>query len=84
MMKLVKIAALALALLAIPLSSANAGIYIGVGRPYYYRPYYRPYYGPSVYIAPAPVYVAPPPVYVQPAPVVVPPTISGYPVVPVR
>jgi hypothetical protein len=63
----------ALAILVIPLASAQAGVRIGVGvgvpyRPYcrpYYRPYYRPFVG--VYVGPPSVYVAPPPVYVQPA-----------------
>jgi hypothetical protein len=64
----------ALALLALPWGSAQAGPYYW-GR--YHRPYYRPYfYGPRVgiglYVAPPPVVVAPPPVVVAPAPVVVP------------
>jgi hypothetical protein len=65
----------ALALLALPLASAEAGWRVGVriGFPMFINPYpYRP-----VYVAPAPVYVAgppvyyypPAPVYVQPAPV---------------
>ncbi len=67
-------------MLVLPLTSAQAGVRIGLGitlpiyapgyppPPYYY---YRPYYGPPyypVYAAPAPVYVTPPPVYVQPPP----------------
>jgi hypothetical protein len=90
MMKTLKFAALALALLAIPLSSASAGIYVGIGRPYY-RPFYRPFYGPRVvigvppvYIAPQPVYVQPAPVYVQPAPVYAQPGYAPQVVVPVR
>jgi hypothetical protein len=63
------IAVAALCLLSVPLASAQAGVFIGVGFPGpYYRPCYRPYYGPRVYVAPAPVYVAPAPVYVTPAP----------------
>ncbi len=71
------------ALLAMPLASANAGVYVGIGvpvfRPYHRHYYYGPYYyGPRVIVAPAPVvvpapvYVQPPPtVYVQPAPQVI-------------
>jgi hypothetical protein len=63
----------ALALLAMPLASANAGfrINVGVGLPVYYGPYYR--YRYPVYLAPAPVYVVPAQVYVAPAPVYVQP-----------
>ncbi|HEV3236990.1 MAG TPA: hypothetical protein VGZ25_08380 [Gemmataceae bacterium] len=61
----------ALALLAVPWASAQAGggvrIGIGIGAPFWYRPYY-----PRVYVVPAPVYYAPAPVYVQPVPVVQP------------
>jgi hypothetical protein len=59
----------ALAVLAIPLASARADIFVGFGgRPYYYRHHYRPYYPYRVYVAPPPVYVAPRAVYVAPAP----------------
>jgi len=71
----------ALSLLALPLTSAQAGVRIGIGvgvpvyRPYfrpYYRPYYRPYVavgvGVPVYVAPPPVIVAPAPVYLSPGP----------------
>jgi hypothetical protein len=79
---------LAALLAAIPFSSANAQVRvgIGIGIPVYpaYRPYgyYRPYYGgvvvaPTVVVgAPAPVvYAAPPPpvVYAQPQVVAAPP-----------
>jgi hypothetical protein len=57
--------------LAAPLSvpaAANAGIFVGIGGPVYYRP------APVVVYRPAPVVVAdPPPVVVTPAPVVVTP-----------
>jgi hypothetical protein len=69
----------ALAFLVVPLASARADFYFGIGRPgpyYHHHHHYRPYPGyrvyiapvPPVYIAPRPVYVAPAPVYVQPAP----------------
>ena len=63
--KMLVLVAGALALLAVPWGSAQAG-------PYYWgrRPYYRPYfYGPRVGVG---IYVAPPPVVVAPAAVVVP------------
>src|SRR5262245_49236279 len=63
-----------LALAALPWSSAQASVRIGIGigfPGFYYRPY--PYYYPGVVVAPSPVYVAPPPVYYQPAPVYVQP-----------
>jgi hypothetical protein len=81
----------ALAVLMLPLASAQAGVRIGIGIGLpIYRPYYRPYYyrpAVGVYLAPAPVYVAPPvyvvpapaPVYVQPAPVPVSPPPAVYP-----
>jgi hypothetical protein len=58
------------ALLALPVANARAGVGVGVsiGFPVYYRPYcYAPYY---YYRPVVPVYVAPPPVVVQPVPVV--------------
>jgi hypothetical protein len=61
-----------LALLGLPLGSAQAGwrIGIGIGFPVFYRP--APAY--RVYVAPAPVYVTPAPVYyAQPTQVYVPP-----------
>jgi hypothetical protein len=72
----------ALALLVLPLASAQAWwrVGIGIGAPYHYRPYpFRVYVGPPpvyvapAYVQPAPVYVQPAPVYVQPAPVPAPP-----------
>ena len=68
----------ALALLVLPLASAQAWCRVGIriGVPYHYRPYpFRVYVGPPpvyvapAYVQPAPVYVQPAPVYVQPAPV---------------
>src|SRR5712692_7720078 len=63
----------ALALLALPLASAQAGWRVGVrvGFPIFFNPYpYRVYVAPPpVYVAPAPVYYyRPAPVYVQPVP----------------
>jgi hypothetical protein len=59
----------AVALVAMPLASAQAWWRVGIGIGV---PIYRPYpYG--VYVAPAPVYVVPAPVVVQPAPIVVQP-----------
>jgi hypothetical protein len=68
------VALAALALLSLPWATAHAGVFIGVGVPYY-RPYcYRPYwYGPRIIIAPPPIAIAPAPVVVAPAPVVVQP-----------
>jgi hypothetical protein len=66
----------ALAFLALPLASARADVFVGVGfgRPYYHHRYYRPYYPAArIYVSPAPVYVAPRAVYVTPAPVYVQP-----------
>jgi hypothetical protein len=60
------VAAMILAML--PWGAAKAGVYIGVGVPFY-RPYHRPR---VIVIAPvAPVIVAPRPVVIVPAPVVV-------------
>jgi hypothetical protein len=68
-----RVFALAIVLLGISWTSAQAGwrIGIGIGWPGYYRPYpYRVYVAPApVYVAPAPVCVQPVPAYVQPAPV---------------
>jgi hypothetical protein len=59
----------AVALLALPLTSAQAGVRfglnIGIGIPLF-RPCYPP--PPRVVVAPAPVYIQPAPVYVQQAP----------------
>jgi hypothetical protein len=65
----------ALAFLALPLATAHAGFYVGVGyRGPYHRHYrYYPTYPYRVYVAPPPVYIAPRPVYIAPAPVVVQP-----------
>jgi hypothetical protein len=64
----------AIALLALPLGTAQAGVIIDVGfGGRYYRPYYRHHYRPVVVVAPAPVVVAPRPIYVTPAPVYVAP-----------
>ena len=80
-----------LALLGLSLTTAHAGVFVGIGIPGpYYRPYpryYYPYYGPRVIVAAPPVvYVnpAPAPVYVTPAPVYVspPPTPAYYPPAP--
>jgi hypothetical protein len=65
----------ALALVAMPVASAQAWWRVGIGIGF---PVYRPYYPYRVYVAPAPVYVAPTyvqpaPVYVQPAPIYVQP-----------
>jgi hypothetical protein len=76
-----------LAILALPLASAQAGWRVGIGIGYPPYPYYRPYHysvvvapGPyyyappgAVYVQAAPVYYYPPPIYVQPAPVYVQP-----------
>jgi hypothetical protein len=75
----------AIAVLAMPLASAQAWwrVGIGIGFPVY-RPYpYRVYVGPPpvyvapAYVQPAPVYVQPAPVYVQPTPVPASPTPAG-------
>jgi hypothetical protein len=73
----------ALALLALPLCSAQAGISfsIGLGWPFGH-PWHHHCSGARVYVAPAPVYVvpaAPPPVVVQPAPAVAVPVAPGSP-----
>ncbi len=64
----------ALAVLALPWASAQAGVRIGVGIGvpcYRYRPCYYPY---RIYVGPPPVVVAPAPVIVAaPAPVAVAP-----------
>jgi hypothetical protein len=63
----------ALAFLTLPLASARADFFVGVGRPgpYYRHSHYRPYSGYRVYYAPPPVYVVPRAVYVAPAPATV-------------
>jgi hypothetical protein len=66
----------ALAVLAMPLASAQAWWRVGIGigfpvyRPYPYRVYVAPapIYVTPAYVQPAPVYVQPAPVYVQPTP----------------
>ncbi len=66
----------ALAFLLVPLATAHAGVYVGVGVPgpyYRYHRHYRHYYRYPVYVAPPAVYVAPRTVYITPAPVVVQP-----------
>jgi hypothetical protein len=74
------LAALALLACSWGTASAQVGVSVGIGGPWYHhRGYYPYYYGPRVYVgppvvvAPAPgYYVAPPPpVVVQPAPAVV-------------
>jgi hypothetical protein len=81
--KLFAVTALAvLGLLAVPWGSADAGIVVGIGRPYYRPHHYRPYYRPVVVVTPRPVVVAPAPVYVVPPPprvVVIPAPVAVVP-----
>jgi len=67
-----------LALLGLSLTTAQAGVFVGIGvpGPFYRHHYYRPYWGPRVVVGLPPIYIGsppPPPVYVQPAPVYVQP-----------